>query len=179
MHPAVVDEAQAAVALAVEQVVDLAGVDEPAEEVGDLAPAMPRVVVLKASRVGLEEQLGRAGGLDLVVDRGIRLRLIVAGEPHLLAVEHEARPGFEDVGRLGEQAGVLGDGHLAPAGHEDDLDVRAMAGLERAHAGEREAVVAAAHERAVGAEQGAVEIDVEGAHGPTSCRMAVRDPAFT
>ena len=66
---------------------------------------------------------------------------------------------------------------LAPAGHEHDLDAGAVAGLERADAGEGEAVVAAAQERAVGAEQGAVEVDVEGAHGPTSWRTGRPEPA--
>ena len=69
MDAAVVDEAQPAEPALGEQRVGLGGVDEAAEEVRDLAVAMPGVVVLQAPRVVLEQQRGGAGGLDLVVDR--------------------------------------------------------------------------------------------------------------
>jgi hypothetical protein len=45
---AVVDESQARVTVLDEHAVDLDGVDEPAEQVGDLALDVPRLVVLQA-----------------------------------------------------------------------------------------------------------------------------------
>ena len=55
VYAAVVDEPQPAVTLALEQVVDLARVDEPAEEMRHLAAAVPGVVVLQAAGVGVEQ----------------------------------------------------------------------------------------------------------------------------
>ena len=166
MHAAVVDEPQRAVAALGEQGVDLAGVDEPAEEVRHLAVAVPRVVVLQPPGVVLQQQRGRAGGLDLLVDRAAVAGHEVAGQPDLLAVEHEAGAGLEDVGGLGEQARVLAHRPLAAAGHEHDLGAGAVAGLQRADALQRELLVGVAQQRAARSQQGAVEVDVERAHAP-------------
>ena len=57
-----------------QQPLRLGGVDEAAEEVGDLAVDVPRRVVLQASGVGLEQEAGRAGRGDLLVDRRVVAR---------------------------------------------------------------------------------------------------------
>ena len=59
--PAVVDQAQVPWPCSAEQRVGLAGVDEPAEEVRDLAVDVPRRRGTRAARVALEQQRGRAG----------------------------------------------------------------------------------------------------------------------
>ena len=53
---------------------------------------------------------------------------------------------------------------LRRPGHQDDLRTGAFAGLQRSHALQREGAVGAAQQRAAGAEQRAVEVDVEAAH---------------
>jgi hypothetical protein len=59
----------------------------------------------------------------------------------------------------------------APARHRHDVDVRAMAGLERAQAEQREGAVAVARDRPAGPEQRAVEVDVEAAHAGIVARV--------
>src|SRR4051795_10265168 len=125
---------------------------------------MPRVVVLQAPRVVLEQQRRGAGGGDLVVDRDAA-RLQVAGQPVLLAVEHDAGSGLVDVRRLAEQARVLGQRAAAPAAHQHELDVRAQARLDRACSEVRRLVGGVAEQRTSRSEQGSVEIGVEDAHG--------------
>ena len=49
--------------------VGLRGVDEAAEQVRDFALEVPRLVVLQAPGVVLEQQRRRAGALDLLGDR--------------------------------------------------------------------------------------------------------------
>jgi hypothetical protein len=166
---AVVDEPQRAVAVLGEQRVGLGGVDEPAEEVRDLAVAMPRVVVLEPALVVLEQQRGRAHRLDLVVDRAGLAGHEVARQPVLLAVEHEAGAGLEDVRRLADEPRVLHDLRLPAAGHEHDLGAGAITGLQRTHAVQRERAVGAAQQHAAGAEQRRVEVDVDGSHAIPCC----------
>src|SRR3954453_6269922 len=127
VHRAVVDEAQPAVAVLIEQRVRLERVDLATEEVRDLAAAVPRVVVFQASGVAIEQQGRRAGGADLLEDRARLPGLQVAREPLLLAVEDEAGADLEDVRALAEQPGRDRDGLLGPARHEEDLTTGAQA----------------------------------------------------
>ena len=92
MRGAVVDQPQVVVAVRGEQPVDLRDVDQPAEQMRDLAPAVPRRVVLQATRVALEQQAGAPVALDLLVDADALPRQEGAGQPLLLAVEHEHAP---------------------------------------------------------------------------------------
>src|SRR6185312_3112367 len=87
-----------------------------------------------------------------------------AREPVLLLLEHEAGPRLVDVGALAEQARVLSDLRLAPAGHQHDLDVRAQAGLNRAHAFDRDVAPAVVEQRGPTSEKRAVEIQVQAAN---------------
>ena len=65
MDAAVVDEAQVLVAVLLEQLVGLERVDVAAEQMADVAVAVPRVVVLEPAGVVVEQQLRRAGVRDL------------------------------------------------------------------------------------------------------------------
>src|ERR1035437_4153202 len=66
---AVVDQAQALMPALGEQAVDLERVDEAAEEVRDIPIEMPRLVVLQAALVALEQHPRSARALDLLGDR--------------------------------------------------------------------------------------------------------------
>jgi len=68
VHDAVVDEPQAPVTTGAQQLVCFARVDESAEQVRDLAPGGPRLVVLEPARVGVQQQCWRSAGRDLLVD---------------------------------------------------------------------------------------------------------------
>ncbi len=116
--------------------VDLDGIHQSAEEVRDLALCVPRLVVLQAPGVALQQQRRRTGEFDLLGDRELAGQQL-AGQPVLLPVQHEACARLEDVGALAEQTRVLE--HLrAPApGHQDDLDACAQTRLNRAHAVDR------------------------------------------
>jgi len=81
-----------------EQLVGLRDVDGAAEEVRDLAVAVPRIVGLEAAGEVFEQ--ARRGRADLVVDRQLA-GLEGPGQPRRLAVDDEARPGLEDVRRPG------------------------------------------------------------------------------
>ena len=143
-----------------QQRVRLVHVDEPAQEVRELALAVPRRVRLEPARVALEQQLRRARLLDLLPDRLAVARLELA-EVGVLAVDVQAAPDLVDVGGLPEQARVLHHLRLAPAGLEHHLDARAVARLERARGKQREVALGVAEERRAAAEQRAVEIRVD------------------
>ena len=72
-----------------QQGVGLAHVHQPSEQVRDFAPRVPRLVVLEAAAVALQQQFGSAGALDLLGDRQLT-RAQRAGEPVILTPE--ARP---------------------------------------------------------------------------------------
>ena len=137
----------------------------------DLALDVPRLVVLEPPGVALEQQRRRAGALDLLGDRQLA-RQQVARQPVLLAVQHHARAGLEDVGALAEQPRVLE--HLrAPApGHQHDLHARAQARLHGAHAVDRHRSLAVVQQRGAAAEQRAVEVEVQAADAHATLRLA-------
>ena len=99
--------------------------------------------------------------LDLLVDGALLVGDHLAGHQRRLAVDREGAAGLVDVGGLAHQAGALMHLRLAPAGHDHDLDPGALAGLQAARLGEREAALGVAEERAALAEQGAVEVGVD------------------
>ena len=76
---------------------DLLEIDVPAEQVGDLATGVPRLVVLEPVAEALEEQRGRAGVADLLVD-GALARHHAIGQELLLPVDHDPRADLVDVG---------------------------------------------------------------------------------
>ena len=157
----VVDQSQVAVAVLGEQRVGLERVDLAAEQVRDVAPQVPRVVVLEAPRVGLEQQGGRARLRDQIVDRPPVDRDQAAGQQLELAVEHERRARLVDERALAEQARGALDVRPPAAGEQHDLGAGARAGLQGPRAQQRERAVAVVQERAVAAEQRAVEVHVD------------------
>ena len=146
-------------AVLLEQRIDLKGVDETAKQVRDLALGVPRLVVLQAPRVALQQQRGRPRMLDLLGNAQLA-RHQVARQPLLLPVEHHARAGLVDVGALSEQPRVLV--HLcAPSpAHQHHLDVRPHARLDRSHPLDRHAPLAVSQQRRAPSEQGAVEVHI-------------------
>src|SRR5215218_7561047 len=160
---AVVHEAQARVALGREQLAGLAWVDQPSEEVRDLAVEMPGRVELEPPGVALEQQVRGARLANLRVDCEPVARLDVPGEEGQLALDHHAGAHLEDVGALPHEAGVLH--HLsAPApGLDHHLGARAVAGLECAGGEQGEIALGRAEERSALPEQRAVEIGVNAA----------------
>lgn len=143
--------------------VDLARFDVAAEQVGRLTPEVPRVVGLQAPRVALEQQPGSAGLRDLLVN-GARCRRQVVGEPDQLAVQRHPATSFEDERGTAQQAGRLGDLSSAASGEGDNLDAGPVTGLQGPHAQQREGALAVAQQGRISAQQGVVEVDVEGAH---------------
>ena len=112
-----------------------------------------------------QQQVARAAALNLIVNRAVlERRHDPARQPLELAVDDDTAPELEDVGRRSDQPRALEHAPLPPAGIQHHLDVGPEAGLERADAHVREAPVVAAEQRRSGAEQGAVEIDIETAH---------------
>ena len=146
-----------------EHAVDLDGVDETAEEVRDLALEVPRLVVLQAPAVALEQQGRRARALDLLGDRQLA-RPQLAGQPVLLPVEHHAGAGLVDERALAEQPRVLEHLRAPPPGHQHDLDAGAQARLHRPHAVDRHPPLAVVQHRGAATEQRAVEVEVQAAH---------------
>ena len=144
---AVVEQAQVAVAVGLEQRVGLVDVDLAAEEVGEDAAVVPGGVVLEPPLEALEEQLRDAALLDLLVDGAVLVGDDVAGHQRRLAVDREGAAGLVDVGGLAHQPGGLVDLRLAAAGHDHDLDPGPVAGLEAARLGQREAALGVAEER--------------------------------
>jgi hypothetical protein len=142
-----------------QQRVRLSDVDQAAEEVGDLASAVPGVVVLECSGVMLEQQRRRAGVLDLLMHAALARDQL--GHPQLLTIELQHAAGLEDEGALAEQAGVLGDLRAPAPAHQHHLDPRSQAGLESAHPQQRDAAVAIVQQRRARAEQRAVQVEVE------------------
>ena len=98
-----------------------------------------------------------------VVDRQVLGRHEVVGEPLELTVEDQPRARLEDEGALAEQARVLEDLGAAATGVQDDLDLGAGAGLQRAHAEQREAPLPVAQERRPASQEGPVEVAVDAA----------------
>ena len=161
-RPFTEQEVQVGVPVLGEQAVRLEGVDQAAKEMRDLARDVPRLVVLEAAAIVLEQQRGGAGALDLLGDRQLP-RLQIAREPVLLPVEHEARAGLEDVGPAAEQARVLGHLGAPAARHEHDLHVCAQARLDRARAVDRDRPLAVVHERGAAPQQRAVQVEIQAA----------------
>src|SRR5271165_1361653 len=120
-------------------------------------------MMLEAPGIALEQHRGRTRELDLLGDAQLA-REQLAGEPVLLAVEHDACAGLEDVGALPEQARVLVELRTTAPGHEDDLDVGAHARLQRTHAVDRDSSLPVAQQRRAATEQGPVEVEVQAAH---------------
>jgi hypothetical protein len=95
------------VAIGAQQLVCLAGVDEPAEQVRDLAPSAQGSWY--SSRPGRRRAAAPARRWRRSA-RGRSARPArTAGQPLLLAVEHEHAAGLVDEARLAEQARVLRD----------------------------------------------------------------------
>ena len=97
----------------------------------------------------------------------------VADEHRPLAVDHDQAADLADVGPRPDQLGVLHHRGLAAAGLDHDLDAGAVAGLERARLEHRELALGVAEQRAVAAEQGAVEVGVDAAEGQGRNRIGV------
>jgi hypothetical protein len=135
------------VPLGLEQGVRLVGVDQPAEQVRELAPQVPRLVVLEPPGVALEQQRRDAGVLDLLEDGPPVARLDVAGQVDVLAVDVQPAADLVDVGGLAEQPRVLHHLRLAPPRLEHDLHARAVAGLERPRGQQREGALVVAEQR--------------------------------
>ena len=112
MGLAVVHQPQVAVAVLGEQRLGLGDVDEPAQRVGDLPAAVIGRMGLQATRVALQQQVGRPGRGDPLV----RVRL---GQPVDLTVDHEAGAGLEDVLVEPEQPHVLAEHRPRAARHRD------------------------------------------------------------
>ena len=174
MGLAVVHQPQVAVAVLGEQRLGLGDVDEPAQRVGDLAAAVIRGMGLQATRVTLEQEVGRPRRRDALVRVGL-------GQPVDLAVDHEAGAALEDVLVHPQQAHVLAEHRPRAARHRDHQRAGAVARLERPHAEQRELPLAVARHRPAGAEQRPVEIDVQAAHAGIvpgfSVMMNVRLPS--
>ena len=122
----------------------------------------------------LEQQPRRAGVFDLVVDRDVAGRDQVAGQPVLLAVEDDARPGLEDVRALAEQPRVLGDARASPAAHDHDLGAGPQARLDRPHPEQREPIVGPMQQPPTRPEQRPIEVDVQRVHVRNVKGMALR-----
>ena len=155
---AVVEESQPSPAAVREEGLGLGGIDPPAQEVRDLALEVPRIVLLE--REGVLQGRHRPTGRRPLVGR-----VALGREPRHLPVEHDPAAHLEDVAGRPEEPGVLVELRAAPARVEDDLDARPVARLERPGAEQREGAVRIAQERGAGAEQRAVEIAEEAAHG--------------
>ncbi len=154
---AVVDQPQVVVAVLVQERARLLDVDVAAQDVRDLAALGVRRVGLEASRVALEQQVGRAGGRDPLV--GVRL-----GQPVQLVADGEAAARLEDVVVEAEDARVVVQDRPRAPRHRAHEHAGPVARLERPDAEEREAAVAVARHRPAGAQQRPVEVDVQAAH---------------
>jgi hypothetical protein len=166
---AVVEQPQVPVSVLGEQRVRVLDLDQATEEVGVDAVVVPRRVVLDPSGVGLEEEVGYPGVVDLLRDRALAVGSHFSRKGGQLPVDHHRAAGLEDVRGLADQPRVLHHLGLATPRLEHDLDPRPVAGLQRARLQQRELTLGVAEQRPAAPEQGAVEIRVNAAesHGAT------------
>ena len=150
--------------------------DVATEQVRDVAQRRPWRVGFEPAREVLQQQVRRAGRLDLVIDRaGLDARLQAIGQPLQLAVEDQPAAELEDVGASSDQPSGFEHAGLLASGVDHDLDVGSRARFEGSGAEQAEAPVGTGDQRCVGAEQGAVEIHIQAAHrGATVAADALR-----
>jgi hypothetical protein len=156
--------------------VGLRRVDQPAQQVRDLAPGVPRLVVLDAPLEAVEQKLRCARLGDQLVDGLPVARLEVAAEQRVLPLDHDAASELVDERGQAQQPRVL-EQHLAPAaGHRHDLDPGPEARLERTRGQQREGTLAVAEHGGSAPQQGPVEIGVDAAerHGVSAVTEAAR-----
>ena len=163
----VVQEAQVIMASLGQRRVRLGDIDLAPEQVGQLAVVVPGVVPLQASGKSLEQKIRDPGREHLLGGVAVVVRVPVAGQQGAFPVDDDPASGLVDVGRLGEQPRIGHHLRLTASRHDHDLDVGAVARLQRPGLAEREVPLPVAKQRAVAAEERSVEIGVDAAqrHG--------------